>query len=393
VAPPSLDERNLAESPDPASVRDLERVRAAARRLRDAAAPDGRLPFDRWVEIALYDPEVGYYSAPDRRLGRTGDFYTASHASPLFGGALANRIRSEWERLGRPPDFRILELGPGDGTLAHDVTRTLVAEAPQMRPLRYAFIERSRSLASRLRERLRAAEAEGALDVRRFLSVGEDGPFRGVVLANEVFDALPFRRFVRRVGEWRECLVRVNSDRPRWEEASGAADVEPPPLGDAEDGTVLEVSTGDSRLLRAVADHLLDGTMIVADYGAEESELTRRGPSGTLAAYRAHRPVDPLVYPGVADVSAWVNFTRLRAHARAHGLREVAYRSQAEALAAWGLASRIERSAARASSPEEEVRIRLAAKNLLFGFGTFRALELVPAGAGGNDASPAPDVR
>jgi NADH dehydrogenase [ubiquinone] 1 alpha subcomplex assembly factor 7 len=160
-----------------------------------------------------------------------------------------------------------------------------------------------------------------------------------------------------------------------WVETPMEEPVSPPPLPSADEGTVLEVAPGDAAALRSVGDCLVEGAWIALDFGAEEGDLASRGASGTLAAHRAHRFADPLSAPGVTDLSAWVDFTRLRAHAREAGWREAAYQSQTEALVDWGLPEVAERAATSAPDAAEGVRIRLAAKNLLFGFSTFRVLD------------------
>ena len=145
------------------------------------------------------------------------------------------------------------------------------------------------------------------------------------------------------------------------------------------EGTVLEVSPMAEAVVREVADHLTAGLALFLDFGMEQSELVAAHPSGTLAAVRKHQPVDdPLDDPGSADLSAFVNFDRIRAVARASGLREVAFRRQAEALGEWGLPTLLERAVRTAPSDELRVRTHLAAKNLMFGFDRFHVLELAP---------------
>ncbi|MCI4367457.1 MAG: SAM-dependent methyltransferase, partial [Thermoplasmata archaeon] len=127
-----------------------------------------------------------------------------------------------------------------------------------------------------------------------------------------------------------------------------------------------------------------DGAIVLLDYGAEELDGPWNGPHGTLAAVRGHQnAVDPFEAPGTCDLSAFVDFTRIRAAAARAGLKEVAYRRQAEALGAWGFERVLARTLARARGDEDAVRIRLAAKSLLFGFEGFRVLELGPGDGNG----------
>ncbi len=353
-------------------------------RLRSDAGPDGFLRFDRVVDRALYDPAAGYYEAAEPPLGPRGDFYTAAHASPLYGASLGARAFEEFERLGRPARFRIVEVGPGDGTLARDLLTALVARIPAAATIEYVLVERSERLARATTEALLAVADPGRVEVRRAGGIGADGPFAGFLVANELLDALPFRRLIARDGRWRELGVRVGPRGVAWAEGP-LGPLPPPGLPDPpRDGVVLEVSPAGEALMREIADHLVAGSAVLIDYGFEETELLLGHPEGTLAAVRAHRPVeDPLAELGRADLSAFVNFTRLRAAARRAGLVERAYLGQAEALARWGIAPLLEERARAAGSSEAEVRVRLAAKNLLFGFGNFRVLELGPPGPAG----------
>ncbi|HXW67618.1 MAG TPA: SAM-dependent methyltransferase [Thermoplasmata archaeon] len=361
-----------------AGERVAERREGLRTRLREAAEADGFLPFDRFMEIALYDPDVGYYAAASSPFGRGGDFYTAASVSPLFGATLADRIRAL--RAQAPPDrpFQLVELGPGDGALAADLLASLRDERFG---LEYRFVERSDARAAEVESRAR--EAAPGIPVRRSESIGSEGPFVGALVANEFLDAQPARRLRWSGTEWRELGLRLAGERcVAAEQALGRA-VPPPELPRPDEpGTVIEIAPAAEATVREIADHLVAGAAIVIDYGMEESELLRGHPSGTLAAVRGHRVIaDPLEAPGETDLSTFVNFTRLRAAARAVGLEEVAFRTQAEALGAWGFEARQAAALGQAKTPADEVRVRLAAKNLLFGFERFRVLELAPPGA------------
>jgi len=341
------------------------------RRLREAAG-DGVLPFDRFVEIALYSPD-GFYNAEATPLGPSGSFYTAAHVTPLFGAALARRLQTEAVCLPDGVEFRVVEMGPGDGTLALDVLRSLPTDGL---PWRWTFVERSEGLRGRLRERL-AREGTGSAAVFDFAeTLGDRGPFSGAVIANEFLDALPFRRLVRRGSEWAELGVRWAGDKFEWADGPRPARVPGGPLPAADDGTQYELGERAEGFLREVADHLSDGVAIFLDYGADTDELVRGHGSGTLAAIRDHRVVDPLEAPGTADLSAFVDFGRIRSAAQRAGLVERSFRRQSEALGEWGFAELLETTEHRTVGAEALVQLRLAAKNLLFGFDTFRVLEL-----------------
>lgn len=353
--------------------------RALRARLAPRCEADGFLPFDRYMEGVLYDPEVGYYARARTPLGAGGDFYTAAHVDPLFGRAVAARARQVRDRLGSERRFAWVELGAGDGRLAATVAASLGTGRGEVEVV---LIERSARRRSAALARVEEVAGPLGLRVRGAGSVAELGPFEGMVVANEVLDAQPVRRFLGEAGAWTELGVRLTDTGPVPASRSLRG---PLPSLDARAagaaGLVFETSPRAEALVREVADHLVRGLCVLFDYGDEEGELLTAHPRGTLAAVRGHRPLDdPLTFPGDADLSAFVNFGRIRAAARRAGLHEVAYRTQAEALVAWGLETLLSEEVARAGSGVAELRLRLAAKNLLFGFGTFRALELAAGG-------------
>jgi len=366
-------------APDP---EETARSRAVVERLGAAADADGFLPFERFMEIALYADRIGYYERERTPLGVPGDFYTAAHVDPLFAETVAARLRSVRRALGSPAPFRVVELGPGDGTLAAGIAGALGGDPPGWE---YVLVDRSSARAREAAARL----ANSALPVRTESEVGALGPFSGVVLANECLDAQPIRRLRWDGGEWHELGIRIVDGRVVPAEAGPARPVPGAPLpSDPAPGVVVEVSPAAEGLVREVADHLAEGEAIVIDYGMDESELVRGHPTGTLAAVRDHRTLpDPYSAPGTADLSAFVNFSRVRAAARAAGLSEVAFQPQALALGAWGFSDLL--GAALAAAPNSEVRVRrqLAAKSLLFGFDRFRVLELAPPASAARLAS------
>jgi SAM-dependent MidA family methyltransferase len=365
-------------TPDPAP----EDRRARLLRLaRDGADATGFLPFDRWMDLVLYTEGAGYYARPRSPLGPTGDFYTAPYVHPLFGAAFAERIREVRVQLGADRPFTLLEIGPGDGTLTAGIVTALGAHWTDDPNLRIVLVERSTPLRSAALRRARHASQPFGFRVSTVESVSELGPFEGAIVANELLDAQPVRRVRWSGREWRELGVRLTASGLRADEAPLVDPIPPPPLPAVPDeGTVVEFSPAAEGLVREIADHLVAGVWLIDDYGLEETELVRAHPEGTLATVRGHRSGDePLESPGEHDLSAFVNWTRLRSVARAAGLEVVADRSQAMALGAWGYPRLFEEALARTRSSEDEVKLRLTVKNLLFGFESFRVIELAPA--------------
>jgi SAM-dependent MidA family methyltransferase len=363
--------------PGPPDVTDARaRSLAVVARLAGAAGADGFLPFDRFMEIALYAKDVGFYQRAQSPLGATGEYYTAAHVDPLFAETVAARVRAVRRALGDPSPFRIVELGPGDGTLAAGVVRALASEPDGWE---YVLVDRALPRSQEAAARL----AGLPIPVRLVDSVSSLGPFSGVVLANEFLDAQPTRRLRWDGTRWREMGIRITAERVEASDGPTAPPVPGAPLpADPPPGLVFELSPLAEATVREVGDHLANGAAIFLDYGMDETELVRAHPTGTLAAVRGHRSLaDPLELPGTADLSTFVNFTRIRAAARLAGLTEVAFRRQAEALGAWGFPDRLEAALRSAPSAEKRVRRQLAAKNLLFGFDRFRVLELAPPGS------------
>jgi SAM-dependent MidA family methyltransferase len=365
----------MPEGPPPLDAEEAARTGRVRDRLLEAAGDTGVLPLDRFMEIALYGPQIGFYERERPLLGPEGDFYTAAHVTPLFARTVAARIREVRHTIGNPRTFWIVELGPGDGTLAEGLLSELAAD-----PTGVQYILVERAPARRREVATRLGEGRGNIRVRHADHLGDLGPFTGVVLANEFLDAQPARRLVWRSSAWHEGGVRLRSSGAELAELPLTRPVPGRALPVAhEEPLTMEFSPSAEASVREVADHLEAGAAIFFDYGMEETELLRAHPQGTLAAVRRHRFLaDPFDSPGTADLSTFVNFTRIRDAARSSGLVEVAYRTQAEALGAWGYPKVFDAGLRAAPNGEEKVRLTLASKNLLFGFDRFRVLELAP---------------
>jgi SAM-dependent MidA family methyltransferase len=180
----------------PTDLSDVGEDAALAERMRAEIRRDGAMTFARFMELALYDPDGGYYRSEDARPGRAGDFVTAPELHPIFGQTLARAVDEAWRVLGEPERFTVREHGAGEGALAVPLLRALPAA------VRYAPVEIDERRLARLRDRLGKAGLADRLDDR-----APDAPLVGVVLANEVLDALPVHRVRRRGGELRELAV------------------------------------------------------------------------------------------------------------------------------------------------------------------------------------------
>lgn len=284
-------------------------------RLVQAAGPGGRLRFDRFMEVALYDPEHGYFTKSAARAGRGGDFLTSVEVAPLFGACLERFLENAW-RKDSAGDFHVLELGAGRGTLARDLTG---AAPPEFRKtLRLHLVEASPA-ARALHEGL------GVPRLRSYARL-DDVPSRlenGAVVANEFFDNLPVRRVAKSSG-WKEIVVGVRGSRLREELVEAAPDlmelIERHGVR-LREGQAAEVSPPLESMARAALDRVRRGAFCFIDYGDEAERLYGDAwPQGTLAAHRAHATSRDLYEAvGDQDLTAHVNFTVLRRTAESLG--------------------------------------------------------------------------
>lgn len=340
---------------------------------------EGFLPFDRFMELALYAPGLGYYERPVSPLGPAGDFYTAPQLHPIFGATLGHHIADMLATFEMESPLRIVELGPGDGELAASIIAEVARSRPRGPTIDYLLVERSDRRAERALLRAQTAAEGTHLRPRCVPGLGAEGPFEGAVVANEFWDAQPVRRLRCLGGRWEEVGVRL--DGGRLVEAARPLPESGRPVDlpeGVEDGSVLEIAPGAEANVREVADHLVRGRALFLDYGAEQEEILRTHRFGTLTAIHGHRVLDTTIeHAGDVDLSTYVNFSRIRAAARRAGLEWLDERSQAEALVAWGLAD-VKARWESTVAPEEALRGHLAVKKLLFGFPQFRVVELGP---------------
>ena len=309
------------------------------------AAHGGVIGFDAYMRLALYAPGLGYYSAGAAKLGGEGDFVTAPEISSLFSRCVARQAAEILQVTGGD----ILELGAGLGTLAADVLGELAAL--DCLPERYLILEVSADLAERQRARLAQLPASLARRVQ-WLERWPERAMCGVVLANEVLDAMPVERFVlrdvageRRVRslgvaragagfEWRETAAA-----PELEHAvAGMVDSLPAPLPE---GYVSEVCLAFQPWVASLAAQLEHGVALLIDYGLPRAHLYHpQRIDGTLRCHFRHRAHDnPFVNVGLQDITAWVDFTRVAQAADSAGLEVLGFATQAAFLIGAGMES------------------------------------------------------
>lgn len=367
----------------------------------------GPITFARFMELALYHPVDGYYLSPDRRVGRGGDFLTAPELHPFFGLAIARCIVACWDRLDQPDPFTIREYGSGIGGLAYDIIAGVLHDRPEIRPaLRYRLNEinphRSRQALAAMRE-TGLGDIVSVDPVPEAESPGE--PVTGVVVANEVADALPVHRLVWDGGAFGEYRVGWNDEQGGFAEVAGALSAEVLALdlprylvrhgidpSSWPAGARIEVAPAVERWIEDVGEGLERGYALIVDYGYPAAELYRdHRLEGTLRAYREHEVTDdPFSHVGMQDLTAHVDFGRLADAARRAGFTVVGLTTQADFLAEVGLGDLLLAMQRQpGTAVEEYYRAQAAAFRLIdpAGMGRFRVLGLA---RNASHASPLP---
>ncbi len=369
--PPSLSAR-LVE-------RLIERLQAAI------AAAGGWLPFDRYMAIALYEPGLGYYARGHRPFGlwpgSGSDFVTAPELSPLFGAALARQVAQALDAAGAD---QVLEFGAGSGALAEQL---LVALGPRVR--RYSIIDLSGTLRSQQAARL-AAHGPRV----QWLDAWPER-MHGVVLGNEVLDAMPVQLLRWNGRQWLERgVVAVPGVTATFDWAERATPLRPPtglPMHTPfAAGTVIEIHPQAQAFIRSLAERLQRGAAFFIDYGFPEAEYYHpQRTGGTLACHRAHRAQfgdsDPLAKPGTKDITAHVDFTGIALAAQEAGLQVIGYTSQARFLMNCGLLEDLRGADARTLARAQKLLNEHEMGELFKVIGLARGLSFAPIGFAAGD--------
>jgi len=265
--------------------------------LRVRIKANGPISLSDFMADALGHPTYGYYRSRDP-LGRSGDFITAPEISQMFGELIGAWCMVVWHAMGEPDPVVLCELGPGRGTLMADLLRAAAIDAPFRKAVRIHLVETSPALRAR-----QATTLAGERPIwHDELAKVPAGPM--LLIANEFFDALPIRQFIRRAGAWRERMVGLSGD--------GFAMVEGPPVTitapPAQDGAIFERNEKTAAIAAKLGARLAaeGGAALIIDYAH-----ARTAPGDTLQAVRGHARADPLADPGEADITAHVDFEAL----------------------------------------------------------------------------------
>ena len=324
-------------SPDPDALRHSERVAGFIHEQIETAG--GRISFGDYMQHALYAPALGYYAAGAVKFGAQGDFVTAPEVSPLFGRVLAGQCAPTLDALA---DSVVLELGAGSGALAVSLL-TRLAELDAL-PARYLILDVSADLTERQHRRI----AESLPDIPTSVEWVDALPerFNGVVLANEVADALPVERFERNAGHVLQQFVASADSgfRYEWLEAGSAVaaavdEIEGALGRSLSAGFRSEVSLGLAGWIQDILRSLNEGIVLLFDYGLPRREYyaQERGQGWLRCHFRHHAHNEALIYPGIQDITAWVDFSAVTLAASQCGAAVDGFVTQAMFLLNGGL--------------------------------------------------------
>jgi SAM-dependent MidA family methyltransferase len=323
----------------------------------DIAQHAGAISFARYMELALYAPGLGYYSGGAAKLGKDGDFTTAPELTPLFGSALAQAAAAIMAQSAP----RLLEFGAGTGKLAHDILTELAAAGVAVE--RYYIVELSGELRARQQQALRAFPQVEWLDAL-------PATFNGVVIGNEVLDAMPVQLISKHPNGWHELMVTVSDGRFEYQEvpadAALLAQIERQVAGhdSLPVGYVSEVHGTACGFMTTLARMLAQGqggAAILLDYGfpAHEYYLGQRATGTLMCHYRHHAHPDPFYYPGLQDITAHVDFTAMALAAQDAGADVLGYMNQAGFLIGAGIGELLLRT-----DPDDAMRYLPASRAL-----------------------------
>jgi SAM-dependent MidA family methyltransferase len=349
-------------TPDPQALQTSEQLCALIARNIERAG--GWISFDRYMQLALYEPGLGYYAGGRHPFGAGGDFVTAPELSPVFARCLAVQV-ADWLH---ESTAQVWEFGAGSGALAAELLNAL--DDLGVDHCEYNIVEVSAALAQQ-QQALVAERAPGALARVRWLTQLPPD-IRGVVLGNEVLDAMPVRCFMRREGQILERGVIWFAQEQRFAFAPRPADTRFASLAQqalASSGWPMQAFANDysaelgeqaSAWTSSVAARLQEGVMLLIDYGFPAAEFyhPQRG-GGTLRChYRHHSHDDPFWLPGLSDITAHVDFTAVHRAASEQSLRCLGFTSQANFLLSCDFAAQFQHLSARAT--DDSARARLA---------------------------------
>jgi NADH dehydrogenase [ubiquinone] 1 alpha subcomplex assembly factor 7 len=352
-----------------------------ARELRRMIVMEGPITVERYMGLCLGHPQYGYYMTRDP-LGAAGDFITAPEVSQMFGELIGLWAAQCWLDMGQPAAVRLVECGPGRGTLMRDALRAALVVPGLRQALHIELVETSPVLKA---HQLRALSGCGVPVAWHadMATIPQGDPL--IVIGNEFLDALPIRQYIRQEGHWHERLVGCEQDGFIF---GLARDFEASLVQDAPEGSVLELGVVAAGFLKALASRLKadGGAALFLDYGHVKS-----GFGDTLQAVKQHDFVDPLATPGEADITAHVDFAALIRIAKSIGLPHYGPLEQATFLRMLGLDVRAETLLGKVQDGHQRQAVASAYQRLtdITPTGMGRLFKVVAFTAPGQAAPPA----
>ena len=313
----------------------LGEAQGATMRLTEAVMDQidaqGAISFRKFFDMALYDPDWGYYSQPKQaRTGKEGDFFTSVSVGPLFGRILAEYAFSCWQKIGKPEVFRVVEWGAEQGDLAKDILAGGLEKGGAFeKALQYAVVEPLPQKRAALVEVLEGSEVVAKAE--------ELTPQPGLVIGNELIDALSFWLIRREQGQWREKRVTKSGQGFEFESVAPEAELQERLKIVSRtlcEGYETELRPSLSPLLMEMKSVLTEGEVLLFDYGFERGDLYHPSrTTGTMRTYGHHKAgEDPLIDIGQLDITSHVDFTALEEDAKAVGLEPQVLESQGNFL-------------------------------------------------------------
>ena len=342
----------------------------------------GPIPFSRYMELCLYDPELGYYSRNAEQFGRAGDFYTSSDVHKVFGRLLARQLEEMWRALGSPEPIQLIELGAGRGLFAQDVLGWSEKKFPDFfSALHYQLLESSRSLRNRMAETLETYLHGGKAELSTADLLDQAVP-NCIVFANEFFDALPFEvvsnqgslRIGLQAGRFIESWGTISNAEMKYLDRHA---VQPP------EEERVEVALAAQDWMRRVAAGMRTGFLIAIDYGYTRDEMLAGRHRGTLKVIRQHAVSEnPYEAPGQQDITADVNFTALVAAAEDRGMQAHKLVTQSQFLLGIGEANQFADGFEGCRLPQERAKVALQLKHLVTPAGMGESFQVLVASKG-----------
>jgi len=354
-------------------------VKALRERIEQEIRTRGPIPFSRYMEMCLYDPEFGYYSRNADQFGKAGDFYTSSDVHAVFGRLMARQFEEMWRVLGSPTPFILLEFGPGRALFARDLLDWSAKKFPDFfDALHYRLAEGSPALQERIEKNLsRYFESHKA----SFMSQESTFFSNSIVFTNEFFDALPVEvlssqgslRIGTRHGSFVETWAPASPDELEFLDRYS---IHPEP------GERVEVALQAQRYM-SIAAGLDCGFAVAIDYGYTREEQLAGRHRGTLKAIRQHSvSANPYEAPGEQDITAHVNFTALAAAAEQGGMHACKLVTQSQFLMGIGEATQFADAFEDCRLPQERAKVALQLKHLVTPAGMGESFHVLVASKG-----------